>query len=524
MTETTRRRTIEFALFAMWLVVVVYAAWNHVVWRDEVRAYSRALHGDNLFAMLQGIHGEGHPALWYLLVRGAHTLLPRPQVLQLVAFLVASAAVLILLLRSPFSWPLKALLLAGNAFVFEYSVMARNYGVSALLLFLLAMFYPRHRNRGPLLGILLFLLANSNVHSLLLVGGFLLFWLVDIAIDDRALRRQRLRTFSWNAAIAVLGGAVCILTIFPPVSDSAVIERPSNVFPPLLEAVFLPGGTFKELMTVSLEPHLRAADPDSLPFQLLLSALLFGSTLGLIRRPAIFLAALVTLAGMSVLFKFVYPGSYRHEALWLSFLIGCYWIATVKPSPADPPIPSGLRRLLLPVSTLGWTLFVVLVAIQVPIGCANVAGALRDGPPLSRSRDLGVLIRRRPDLRDAVLIAEPDYLLESLPYYMSNPTYLMREQRFGNVVTWTRKARLQLSLGDVLANARSLRSETNRPVLILMAHPLDPGERARVFREGYAWTFVAAPREARDFLAATQLIERFPKALVDESFDVYLLK
>jgi hypothetical protein len=83
---------IALVLFASWLGFVLFIAWNHAVWRDEVRALSLALQGENVFAMLKGIRGEGHPAVWYLLLRRAHALVARPEVLQIVALIVASAA------------------------------------------------------------------------------------------------------------------------------------------------------------------------------------------------------------------------------------------------------------------------------------------------------------------------------------------------------------------------------------------------------------------------------------------------
>ena len=108
-----------------------------------------ALQGENVFAMLKGIRGEGNPAVWYLLLRGAHALVARPEVLQIVALIVASAAILLLVLRSPFSLPLIALILVGPFAIFEYSVMARNYGISMLLLFLLATLRAASRSRVP---------------------------------------------------------------------------------------------------------------------------------------------------------------------------------------------------------------------------------------------------------------------------------------------------------------------------------------------------------------------------------------
>jgi hypothetical protein len=96
--ESKRKfQLIALVMFTSWLGMVLFLAWNHVVWRDEVRALSLALQGENVFAMLKGIHGEGHPAVWYLLLRIAHALVARPEVLQLVALIVASAAVVLLL-------------------------------------------------------------------------------------------------------------------------------------------------------------------------------------------------------------------------------------------------------------------------------------------------------------------------------------------------------------------------------------------------------------------------------------------
>lgn len=519
---TAHGRVIALVLFASWLGFVLFLAWNHVVWRDEVRALSLALQGENVFAMLKGIHGEGHPAVWYLLLRGAHALVARPEVLQIVALIVASAAILLLVLRSPFSLPLIALILAGPFAIFEYSVMARNYGISMLLLFLLATFYERHRDRGFLIGALLFLLANCNAHSVLLVGAFLLFWLVDIANDDGVRRSRALRTFLLNSAIAALGVAICLLTIYPPFNDEAV-RRITFEMP--FKAVFLPTLPFQDLMlpsaTEKLSPWM-APNTIRLLKGALFSLIMFGSMFGLVRRPGAFLAALVALFGFSMFFNLVYWSSYRHEALWLVFLISMYWIAGSKDMPMKRGLPAGLTPLIRPVSSIGSMLFLLLVALQVPEGINTAINAAANDPPFSRSRDLGALVAERHDLQDAIIVSEPAYLVEPLSYYVPNRTYLMREQRFGNVVHITRKAQLRLSLDDILADVCNLRLRTGKPVMILLKARLDPSLPAQVYRDGPDWVLVTTPEQVRAFQVSTRFIKRFAPALSDESFDVYL--
>jgi hypothetical protein len=61
------------------------------------------------------------------------------------------------------------------------------------------------------------------------------------------------------------------------------------------------------------------------------------------RGIATFLAALIALIGLSVFFAFVYPGGFRHQALWVIFLPTMYWIIGIeKKSPSDvkSPVPN----------------------------------------------------------------------------------------------------------------------------------------------------------------------------------------
>src|SRR5215475_6529178 len=59
------------ALFALWGIVVGVGIYHHVFWRDEVRALSIALQGDNLIEMFRAGQGEGHPFIWYIILRSA---------------------------------------------------------------------------------------------------------------------------------------------------------------------------------------------------------------------------------------------------------------------------------------------------------------------------------------------------------------------------------------------------------------------------------------------------------------------
>jgi hypothetical protein len=459
---------IRLLLFGLWLVAAGALAWRHVVWRDEARALSIAIQGHDWIAMLRGLHGEGHPALWYFLLRAAYGITGRPEVLGVLAFAVAAAAAWLIVWRSPFPRPLIGLILASHFFLYEFSVMARNYGIGMLILFAIAIAYPRCRKRGVALGALLLLLANCNVIATIVAGAFLIFWFVEILEETGPRWSSAMANFALNAAIAAVGAGLGFATIYPTFNDAAVATHPGGVAArDVLRAIVDPAPAFAQLLGLKVPPTelVIALTPVVVAFG---GLLLIGATFGLVERKGAFLACFASLAGLSAFFLLVYPGDYRHEATWLAFVVAMYWICW-KPNRiahADAALP---RRSLTLVRRVGFAFFLVLLAIQAALGLADLAFATIVGTPESRSRDFADLVSRRPDLKDAILIGDPDFLLEPMHYYLPNPTYFVRERRYGDTVRFTREAWLDLTLGDLLNQAHAIRSSTGHPVAILLA-------------------------------------------------------
>ncbi len=300
-------------LFGLWLAAAGALAWRHVIWRDEARALSIAIQGEDWIAMLRGLHGEGHPALWYLLLRAVHDVSGCPEVLPLLAFAIAVAAAWLIVWRSPFPPALLGLILASHFFIYEFSVMARNYGIGMLILFALAIAYPRCRGRGVALGALLFLLANCNVIATILAGAFLLFWFVEILEETGPRWSPAMANFALNAAIATAGAALSFATVYPTFNDAAVAAHASSVgVRDILGAIVNPAPAFAQILGWQVAPTYLVV-PWS-PIVVALGApLLIGATFGLIEREGALLACLASLAGLSSFFRLVYPGDYRHE-------------------------------------------------------------------------------------------------------------------------------------------------------------------------------------------------------------------
>lgn len=511
--ESRRNIFINIFVISIYAIIVVAAASHHVMWRDEVRALSIALTGDSYPDMLRALHGEGHPAIWYLLLRTAYAVFGSVTVLAGLALVVAVAAAALLVFLSPFPRILVILILASQCFLYEYAVMARNYGIAALVMFIIAAVYDRRKDRGIVIGLLLFILANTNLIAAIMVGPFLLFWLIEIVRREGLCWNPKLAHFTLNAVIAAVGILVCALTILPTFNDAAAYNWSyGSPVVPALKALINPG---------DMAPGSLLAW--NLPNAALRTALLFGMTLGLLPRPGAFIAAVAGLGLLSIFSAVVAWSGERHAMVWLCFCIMLYWISWREIKGAFASLSR--NRLTGVASLAGCLAFALVLVAQARHGFEIAKLAIRgSGFAASSSAAFGGLIKERPDLAHAVVIGEPDFMVEALPYYASNPTYLLREGRFGNFVHFSRAGKLDISLGDIVRVARDIQTTSHAPVVVVLKHKIEDLQPDHLYHEGYNWTFSASEDDIKYFNNNFDKVARFDQSWGDENYDVYVIK
>ncbi|MCL6698209.1 hypothetical protein LZ496_05360 [Sphingomonas sp. NSE70-1] len=470
---------------------------DHVFWRDEVRALTLALSGDNTIEMLRNLHGEGHPALWYLLLRAAHWVAPYREVLPFVSALVGFAAMGLFALYSPFRLAIIGLVLFSFYGAFEYVVVARNYDIAVLVMFLIAALYDRIKN-SIWLGLLIALLANTNVPSCILAGCFLLFRFIELYSDKSAERSDWVRFFA-NSVIAAIGAWLCFITVYPPFNDGAVSSN--------LDTLSL--ATFgRALVDTEHGFHVASSSP------LLLNIVMFVSILSLVRNRPALVAAIVAFVALKQFYYIVYPSDYRHEMLFPIYLLSLHWIVI---KGGGEPLPE--RHWTKSMEVVGaWTLACLLLAQTVRL-TFPIEGRIR-GTPYTRSADVAELLKQ-PSLQGAILMGDPDTVLDAFNYYVDNPVWMMREGRFGEFSRLIKNSRSDLTLDDVVSDARRLHRSTGRPVVYLSTTNLDRYERAKL-KYMFHNVLTVTPENKARFLASMGFVARLRPALSGESYDVYV--
>ncbi len=504
------RLVLAGAMIVAWLVLVITGSAYHEMWKDEGRALAMALSADGIFGVPAAIQGDGHPALWYVLLYMGHAVWPSNLILPVVSIVVAGLAIAVFALWAPFPIWWKVLFLLTGFSVYEYSVMARNYGISMLLMFLVCLALPRPRRNGLLVGVLLFLLAQTNVHSTMLVPLLCGIWVWFGWTATGTLRPRIDRGMVLCVALTVIGMLAAALTVYPP-RHTRVVETLTDTYfhrSYLVTAAIIlaePGHFFR---LVTRLPSMVG------------SVMLFAAVLGLLRWPILCAAGLAGLWGSAAFFALVYNGGYRHQAIWLVFLVSLYWIGLardrVAPAGQAMVVMAGLRTGLFRLALYG--VLPILLAINAYTGFQKLDVDVRY--EVSKSRALGAALA--DGLGNAVIVTEPDELNDVVGYYADNPPYLLREHRFGRIATFAEAEQKDLTLAQVLDTMRELKRSTGRPVVFASELPITDAPEGGSFALMWGRRFSYTPEEARAFLAATRRLPLGAPA-VNENFDAFVL-
>jgi hypothetical protein len=352
------------------------------------------------------------------------------------------------------------------------------------------------------LGVLLLLLANTNVPSVFLAGSILLYRLLELWRETRDLSAPAWRCWLGNAALLGLGTLLCFLAVYPPANDAAAATNAQAWTPINLAGALL----------TSQRSFVEIGFGDFAPVGQLV---LLGSLLLFARRPQALVAAIAGLICFKLFFFFVYPAYYRHSALFFILMLTLLWIEADK----QPPEERSVAEPTLPV-LLGTWLFTLLVLMQSVLYLRYPVARTLHGQPFSHAADLAGILER-PEYKGSLLMVDPDTLGESVVYQTGRPYWLIRQDRLGTVTPLSTTGNKALTLDRLLEQAANLRARTGRPVIIALTLPLNRVREGRYDMMFKDYTLLTPDSVAR-FQGATRQIASLRNAHEDENYDVYV--
>ena len=157
-------------LSTVFLVSGAVIAWHHEMWRDEMQAWLIARDAQSVFELFTILKKyEGHPSVWHLGLYVLQFFTNSPIIMQVYHLIIATATIYVFARFSPFTRLQKTLFAFGYFPFYEYAIICRNYAIGILLLCLFCTLFSRWKQKFPLVGLILFVLAHTSVHALIIV-------------------------------------------------------------------------------------------------------------------------------------------------------------------------------------------------------------------------------------------------------------------------------------------------------------------------------------------------------------------
>lgn len=165
----------NFVLLFIWLFITIFTLFHHEIWRDEAQAWC-IVRDLNLIDAFNMSRVEGHPFLWYLFLMPFAKLGLPVESMQIVSLMAVFIAMIFLFFKSPFNKLEKILVCFSAGMIYYLPIVARNYSLIPLFLFLTAYLYLKRFERPYLYAITIAFLSQTHLYMLgLCVILFLLF-------------------------------------------------------------------------------------------------------------------------------------------------------------------------------------------------------------------------------------------------------------------------------------------------------------------------------------------------------------
>ncbi|HEV3412766.1 MAG TPA: hypothetical protein VG101_09820 [Puia sp.] len=182
MTDINSRLSTRQVLpvFSIYVLLCMLGLYHHELWLDESQHFLIGRDSDSLSSLYYNMRYDGHPRLWNFLIYFITHYITRSYAgMQVLHLLIVSATAFIFLRNAPFSLLEKILILSGYYFIFEYSVISRNYAPGILLLFTACSLLVEPRKNLLWIGVVLFLMCNTHLFLAFSAIGIFFYLLVE---------------------------------------------------------------------------------------------------------------------------------------------------------------------------------------------------------------------------------------------------------------------------------------------------------------------------------------------------------
>ena len=500
----------------LFLAVGAFTASHHEMWRDEIQAWLLARDSTSVFNLFANLKYEGHPGLWHLCLMPLSRITDSPVIMQMFHLLITGVTVYLFVRYSPFNWFQKLLFCFGYLVLYEYAIVARNYALGLLLITVFCVLFKERYKRFIWVGCVLFLLAHTSVHALIVTIAIGIALCCEYVFSGRVLQplNQEIETIEnkrpiWiGFALIGIGIITAVLQLNPPPDTGFAVAwnfnfemKRVNDIVKLISRAYLPVTRpvlgFWGSNVLTTYPFFQAIQVPLCYFLMLFSVLLF------LKRPTALLTYLISTFGLLAFFYIKYQGSIRHHGfLFLAFLM-CCWIyrdcPAINLSKAAQQDEDSIANRVLNVAG---TVIVTVLLICHAIG--GITAVRMEHRYIFSYGKLTAEYIKSQGMQDHPIVGDVDFAVSTVVGYLpKRQVYYPRGSRLGSFVRWDAARNHDASDELVIEEAEKLGAQSAQEVLIILNRAL-----GAELREQHKLTF---------------LVKFTGSTVGDEGFHLYLM-
>jgi hypothetical protein len=382
---------------------------RHSAWLDEWQALQIAVQSPAMSDLFTNLRYEGHPPLWYLILRGLGAVLhDQARALPLAALVIALPLQLTILLAAPLRRIDRVMLALSEFVLFEYGTVSRSLSLGvALMIVTMALW---RRRRWPWVTIALLPLCD--------------FWFGVISILFVALRMREQRLHGPLAALWIAAAMVAAWTVRP------LPDMVPAIVPPALWRSFATWMADTGTLGLPLQWHFWAPEWNNPPPLGLggLAAAGFAALVWIeLRHDRMKLAAFGAITLMTLGFSlWIYPLAVRHLMVLAIVLICLVWHGCLA--------PHGTTRR----PTVWFSAWLLVAAL-----CGLATAAINLAIPFDRSQQAVALIAQL-GLRDKTWVSFPRYTRQGIAALSAMPFERLGDHCSEVFIRWNDRAEKQV--------------------------------------------------------------------------------
>lgn len=296
------------------IVLTFVSCLNRIPFFDETHAF--LISQFSLKEIFHLTRIEGHPILWFLILKPLNNINWYPYPMLLINWLFTCSAIVIFWRFAPFNNIIKFLITFSFPFFQFYGVAARPYGLGILITFIITVLYRQSLKKPVLYAFLLVLCVNVSMLNCLLISGFGVIFIYDI-IKSKKLTKKQLIYVSLIFLLGLL--ALFIQYTGYRMPDWVTSEGKIAFIKCLKYFVLNPFANIKHKLIY----HTI--------LQILCFIMLYYTPFVLFKKDKKLLClSVVSFLAMCIFLVEIYPGTYWHYYLFFVLLICTLWLCWEK--------------------------------------------------------------------------------------------------------------------------------------------------------------------------------------------------